>query len=681
MSEAAPSTGSDNLVDRFVGEHHHDDRIDVDTEISSAQAVRLLWRCLALLGTVKALFAAKFALQVGTLCLQLLTPWIGKIVIDNVILQKPIGESEVPYPPFMQPIIAFLDGMTPLEIMFALAMGYLVGLVLVGMRAGELSVGLFGSSLTGQDETAAAENKISAGFSESGGLWGLLEYAIGVRLSQRLANRLRTRLFQRLTRLPMAVLAEKRTGDSLYRVLYDTASVPWAALDPTLTLGTAVLTGLANMYLIRYSYATAAPQLVWLAWAVLPLVFAVTFPASRFMRRINQTKRSAGSATTNAMEETVASIDAVQSLGGMRTEVQKFAKRSLESYFRERVAVVVGLLLFIGAAVAVAVVVLRVAFIVTDGIIEGSMSPGDFFVLFGMFFGIVFVPIEIGSFWLDLQTKLAPARRIFFYIDYESDDDHAGADVTSITEGVDIEHVDYAYPDGRVALADVSLSLRMGETIAIVGPSGAGKTTLGYLIPGFLKPTRGRVLIDGRDLESLDIDAVRSHVAYVFQEHLLLAESIRENLLLANGDATEEQMLHALDLAGCLPFVREMPDGIDTPLGLSGNTLSVGQQQRLCIARGLVRDTRILILDEPTSALDPETEKTLFDSMDRIAAGRLLVVIAHRLSTIRRADRIAFLDDGVLVETGTHDELMQRDRGAYRRFVELQAGDPGSTEV
>ncbi|MCY3841200.1 MAG: ABC transporter ATP-binding protein [Gammaproteobacteria bacterium] len=673
MSEAAAPTETGNVVDRFVGEHHHDDRIDVDTEISSAQALKLLWRCLGLLGSAKALFAAKFALQTGTLFFQLFTPWIAKIVIDNVILQAPMGETDVPYPPFMQPVVAFLDGMTPLEIMFAVAMGYLAGLILVGMRSGDgIEVSLFGSSLTGQDETASAENKISGSYSESGGAWGLAEYAIGVRLNQRLANQLRTRLFRRLTRLPMAVLAEKRTGDSLYRVLYDTASIPWAALDPTLTLGTTILTGLVNMYLIQYSYEATAPQLVWLAWATLPLVFAVTFPASKLMRRINQTKRSAGSATTNAMEETVGSIDAVQSLGGMRAEAQKFATRSLESYFRERVALVLGLVLFIGAAVAVVAIALWVVIIVTDGIIEGSMSPGDFGVLFGMFFGIVFVPIEIGSFWLNLQTKLAPARRIFFFIDYPSDDDRTGGRrITTIAQHVEIDQVDYVHPDGRRALSGVSLEMRVGEIVAIVGPSGAGKTTLGSLIPGFLNPTRGRVLIDGRDLASLDIDSVRSHVAYVFQEHLLLAESIRENLRLANAAATEEDMLRALELAGCMSFVREMPEGIDTALGLSGNTLSVGQQQRLCIARGLVRDAKVLILDEPTSALDPETEQQLFDSLDRIAEDRLLVVIAHRLSTIRRADKIAFLDDGVLVETGSHDELMQREGGAYRRFVEL----------
>ncbi len=675
MSENVAATETGGLVDRFVGEHHHDDRIDVDTDISSAQAAWLLWRCLRLLGGMKALFAANFLLEMGTVLLAVFTPWLGKIVIDNVILQKPLRGSEVPYPPFMNPILDFLDGMSPLEIMFALSMGYLGAMILVGMRAGEgVSVQLFGDALTGQDETAAAENNISSARSSAGGLWGLVEYGIGIRLSQRLANDLRTRLYERLNRLPMAVLAEKRTGDSIYRVLYDTARIPWAALDPTLTLAAAILGGIINMVLIEYSYGTTAPQLVWIAWLAMPLVLAVTLPAAGLMRRINQTKRSAGSATTNAMEETVGSIDAVQSLGGMRVEVRKFAERSLESYFRERAALVVGGLLFIGAGAGVGAIGLWVVIIVTDGIIEGSLSPGDFAVLFGIFAGIVGVAIEIGSFWLNLQSKLAPARRIFFFIDYESDDDRTGGtDLPTITAGIDIEHVDYVYPDGRQALADVSLSMRLGETIAIVGPSGAGKTSLGYLVPGFLTPSRGQVLIDGHDLAALDIDSVRSHVAYVFQEHLLLAESIRENLLLANADATEEQMRQALELAGCMPFVSTMPGGIDTTLGLSGNTLSVGQQQRLCIARGLIRDAKVLILDEPTSALDPETENALFDSLDQLAENRLLIVIAHRLSTIRRADRIAFLDEGALVETGSHDELMRRENGAYRRFVELQS--------
>ena len=485
---------------------------------------------------------------------------------------------------------------------------------------------------------------------ETGGILGLIEYWISVRLSQRIADNLRTGLFNRLTRLPMVTLSEKRTGDSIYRVLYDTASIPTASLDMTLALFFAVLGSLINMYLIQYSYNTSAPTLVWLAWSVLPLIFILTFPASNLMRRINQTKRSAGSATTNAMEETVGNIDAVQSLGGMQQEIEKFARRSLESYFRERVSLVVGGLLFLAGGIAVLIIITYVVILITNNIIEGTMSAGDFGVLFGIFFGIVIGAIEIGGFWLNLQGRVAPARRIFFFIDYESDDDQTQGDtLTSITRGVQIDHVDYAYPDGRKALIDITLDLPLGQVIAFVGPSGAGKTSLAYLLPGFLKPTRGRVLVDGKDMQDLDIDSVRSHVTYVFQEHMLLAESIRDNLLLANPGASDDEIINALTMADCSSFINDMPEGINTILGRSGSTLSVGQQQRLCIARGLIRDAKILILDEPTAALDPESENLLFKSLDQISRDRLLIVIAHRLSTVQRADHIVFLE-------GRHDK-------------------------
>ena len=297
MSEAVTSTKSGGVIDRFIGEHHHDEGIDLDTEISSRQAAVLLWRCLKLLGGVRRVFAAKFVLQLGTVFPGLLLPWIAKIVIDNVLLKKPIGESEAPFPPFMNPILAFLEGMTPLEIMFAISMGYLAGLFLVGTRTEGVSIQLFGSPLTGQDEAAAAENKISTGWTSAGGVWGILEYWAGVRLSQGIANNLRTRLFTRLTRLPMATLAEKRTGDSIYRVLYDAASIPLACTDITLTLVFSVLTAFINLYLMHYSYGTTAPELLWIACSVVPIVFILTFPASNLMRRINQTKRSAGAAT------------------------------------------------------------------------------------------------------------------------------------------------------------------------------------------------------------------------------------------------------------------------------------------------------------------------------------------------------------------------------------------------
>ena len=172
-----------------------------------------------------------------------------------------------------------------------------------------------------------------------------------------------------------------------------------------------------------------------------------------------------------------------------------------------------------------------------------------------------------------------------------------------------------------------------------------------------LRPTTGRVLVDSIDTNEIDLDSLRREVTYVFQEHLLLPESIRANLLLANPRASEERMLSALATAGCMDFIDELPDGIDTVLGRSGDTLSVGQQQRLSIARGLVRDASVLILDEPTAALDPQTENHLVASLHAAAQDRLVVVIAHRLSTIRNADRIVFLDGGRIRDIGSHRRI------------------------
>ncbi|MCE2461084.1 MAG: ABC transporter ATP-binding protein, partial [Pseudomonadales bacterium] len=303
---------------------------------------------------------------------------------------------------------------------------------------------------------------------------------------------------------------------------------------------------------------------------------------------------------------------------------------------------------------------------------EGTMTPGDFFLLFGIFYQMVQSGIDIGGFWIHLQEPVAAMRRVYFFLDYDVEADRKGMPLPPVRQGVEFENVSFDYPDGRNALNEVNLVLPVGELVAFVGPTGAGKTSLAYLIPAFLTPTRGRVLIDGRDVAHASLDSLRAQIAYVFQEHLLLSETIRENLLLANPQATEAEMYSALETASCLDFIDALPARIDTPLGRSGNTLSVGQQQRLCIARGLIREARILILDEPTAALDPQTENALLGAILRAKRDRLVIVIAHRLSTIRRADRIIFLEKGEVADNDSHDALMADPASRYRRFVELQ---------
>ena len=259
------------------------------------------------------------------------------------------------------------------------------------------------------------------------------------------------------------------------------------------------------------------------------------------------------------------------------------------------------------------------------------------------------------------------------FLDYRSEENRSeGKQLDNIQESVVLEDVSFDYPDGKRALDRINVELPINKLVAIVGPTGAGKTTLAYLIPSLLTPTSGRILIDGIDIRELNVDSLRRHVTYVFQEHVLLSDTVRENLLLANPDATESKLHEALETAGCNEFLEKLPHGIDTVLGRSGDTLSVGQQQRLSIARGLVRDAKILILDEPTAALDPQTEQRLVGALENAAKDRLVIVIAHRLSTIRHADQIIFLEDGRIVESGTEAELMARPDGPYRTFVELQ---------
>ena len=660
------------LLKEVAGKNQFDDRIDTQPDVTTVEALGVIGRSVRLIGEAPGLFTAKMLLAFVAILPGLLLPWMGKILIDNAMLQEPFGTTEVNFPPFMDPILGVVQGRDPMGIALALLVIYFALLFLFGGRSGGTGAGL----LQGRDAATQAENQISAGGSEAGGVWGLLEFMVSVRLTQTLSNRLRSRLFDRLTHLPMTVLDDQRTGDGVYRVLYDTPMAPDLAFRVTsgpflMAVGAAI-----NLYILQYSYGEVSPQLIWVAWAAVPIAFITTFPFSGALRRTNQNKRAAGSATTNAMEESMGSIAAVQSLGAVEQEKERFAGRSHQSFLRERYsfAVIIAAASVAGAVGGIAA--LYVTILVTDGIIDGVMSVGDFAVLIGVYWGIASPAGYFGAIWIKLQETIAAARRVFFFADYESEETRRGGrSLTGIRDGVRMEDVEFAYPNGHRALLGINLDLRRGELVALVGPTGAGKTTLAYLIPALLRPTKGRVFVDGVDANGIDLDSLRREVTYVFQEHLLLPESIRANLLLANPEASEERMLTALATAGCMDFVDELPDGIDTVLGRSGDTLSVGQQQRLSIARGLVRDASVLILDEPTAALDPTTENRLVASLRSAAENRLVVVIAHRLSTIRTADRIVFLDAGRIRDIGSHDELMAKPGSPYREFVELQGGD------
>jgi ABC-type multidrug transport system fused ATPase/permease subunit len=650
----------------------YDDRVDTETDISSAEALVLMGRSFRLLNTVRGLFFTKLILALLAVSPVLLVPWFGKIIVDQVLLQKSFGETEVLFPPFMDPFISLFSTMSPMEIMGAIVITYVVLIGLFGVRGGGTTVALTFNQ--GQDNATQSEAALSAGSSSAGGLLGLTEMLVTVRLTQSIANQLRTRLFDKLTRLPMLTLDDHRIGDSVYRVMYDTPMVPDICYKLTLVPLATILVAAINVYLIKYSYGVVAPEIVWIALFMVPLALVVTLPMSAFARRLNQKSRASGAATTNAMEESIDNISAVQSLGGMDQESAQFKDKSAESYKRFLNTVMFQMfILALGGTLTIGVGI-YMAIYISDAIIVGDMSPGDFVVMLGIFGSISGSALLLGSLWIGLQTNVAAVRRVFFFIDYETEDvNREKAPDQGVRESVSLENLGFQYPDGRWALRDINLDLKVGELVAVVGPTGAGKTTLAYMLPGFLKPTEGCVRVDGTDIATMNTDWLRDQVSYVFQEHMLFSDSIRDNLLLANPVASEAEMIDALKTAGAWEFVETLPKGLDTVLGKAGDSLSVGQQQRLCIARGLVRETKILILDEPTAALDPKTEIALVSSLRKAAEGRLVVVIAHRLSTIRQASKIVFLEDGRLMEAGSHDELMAKDGGKYRQFVELQS--------
>ena len=644
-----------------------DDRVDINPSVTNMEAYRLVRRCLRYLASVKWLFATKVGLAVFGLIPGLLAPWTGKILIDQVILQKPFNDHEVPFPPYFRPFVDFVRDMPPMEIMFTLTLMFL-GLMVVFGRGG-LGVPLE----QGRDSATQSEGKISEGGSGMSGLFGAIEMLVNIRMNQRLSNGFRTTLFTRLTRLPMKTIDDHRIGDSVYRVMYDAPDLPDVCYAFTLAPFFTIIGALIALYQMGTSYGGVSPEIIWISLAVLPVSFFVTVPLSSLIRRIQQASRASGAATTNSIEESMSNLHAVQSLGGMEREKERVDKNSNESFRRFRHVVLAGIGVGFIAQTITGILAIVVTVIVTNRVIDGGMSPGDYFAMIELALIIGGSGAALGMIWIGVQGQVAAVRRVFFFLDMEVEE--TAPDLKSlpvIAQGVTFDHVGLSYPNGHRALNNIDLSLNIGELVAIVGPTGAGKTSLAYLIPGYYEPTEGEVRIDGQAIGDTDLNSLREQVSYVYQEHLLLNESIRSNLLLANPDANEADIIKACQTAGAMAFINDLPEGLDTELGQSGDTLSVGQKQRLCIARGLVRNTRILILDEPTAALDPQAENALVRGLRQAAEGRLVIVIAHRLSTIRRADRIVFLEDGEVRDVGSHDTLMADPNSAYRHFIELQ---------
>jgi subfamily B ATP-binding cassette protein MsbA len=484
-------------------------------------------------------------------------------------------------------------------------------------------------------------------------------------VGQRVLADLRRQMFDRLIELPASYFARESAGQVISRMVADVNNV-------TVTLGAVVVV------LVRDSVVIVA-LLAWLfylnwkltlvAAGLIPAVWLMVRAFSKRMRRLSTEQMRYTGEITGVIEEAIRCNPVIKVYGGQGWERSRFAAANdkLRNFARRMTVASATIipLTQLAAAVAVAVVV-AIALVQSR---TDQTTVGGFMSFITAMLMLLAPMKHLANVNTDLQRALAAADLVFRFIDEPVEDDRGTRRLGSVRGEIVFERVGFVYPGTeRPALIDIDLRIAPGETVALVGPSGGGKTTLANLIPRFHHATTGRVLLDGVPLEELALDGLRGQVAWVSQQVMLFNDTIAANVAYGTQrDAPRERVEAAVRAAYLHDFVATLPEGLDTVIGDNGIRLSGGQRQRVSIARAILKDAPVLILDEATSALDNESERWVQAALESLMRGRTTLVIAHRLSTVIGADRIVVLDGGRIVETGRHDDLVARG-GVYARL-------------
>ncbi len=568
-------------------------------------------------------FALFTALSVVEIFIGLVVPWTMKILIDNVLGSQPI-------PTWLAPITDAFS----LENKISL----LIAVCLAGLLIGLLSQ-----------------------------LVSLLHTQLQVGIGQKMVLDLQRDLFEYLQKLSLRYHQQAGTGDAIYRLNSDAYCVSNIILHGLFPLASALLTLVLMLFiLVQIQWSLALLSLI----VIPPLFLTIHRYSTRLYERSERVKEME-SGIFNLVHEVFSSIKLVKAFSREQFEKEKFVEKGTET-LRARLNVtlheslfsfIISGLTYTGTAAVLAVGGWHV--------LQGTLTVGELLVVIA-YLGSVYGPLSSISHTIgNLQGSMASARRVYdtLTLHLEVEESAGAVEIEKPRGHIKFENVSFGYSDARPVLNNISFEIQSGQMVAVVGLTGAGKSTLVSLIPRFYDAASGKISIDGVDVREMRLKQLRESISVVTQEPILFSSSVGDNIRYGKLDASHDEITAAAQAAQAHEFIKELPEGYDTLLGDSGSQLSGGERQRVSIARALLKDAPVLILDEPTSALDSRSESRIFTALRELMKNRTTIVIAHRLSTIRGADKILILDGGQIAGEGSHDELLKTNE-LYRELYE-----------
>lgn len=513
-------------------------------------------------------------------------------------------------------------------------------------------------------------------------LMNCLRIRVNNTLEQKVLFDLRKDLHNKLLCLPIGFYDRRKSGDVASRVIEDVTEVERALLDGT-EQGTVALLRILGISLILLFMQ---PVLALIVLLPIPLLLFLFKNHSTHTRKNWRKVRDSAGLLNSLLVEDIQGNRLIQGFNLAKRERERFREQSMDLRQKTlaamfRYAKYISSVQFIASMGSVAVVGIGGYFV-----IQGKLTIGEF-IAFNIYCTMLYQPIfQLGALNHMISAGKAAGERVFEVLDHPVEIENAQKPLPFPTPPVEVrfDHVGFSYSERSPVLRDLTLTLPNGKVTAIVGHTGAGKSTIANLILRYYDATNGSVTINGTDVRKIDLGELRSHIGVVSQDPFLFDATVRDNMLLARTDATEEDILQALDGACALEFVQKLPKGLDTMIGERGIRLSMGEKQRLTIARIFLKNPPLVILDEATSSVDTITERQIQTALDRLVQERTVLVIAHRLSTVRRAHQIIVLQDGSILEKGNHQELLSQKESHYARLWMHQSDwipDEGESNV